>query len=68
MDQNTLEMNPGNLTGIELLIRKYRQLFRIPENLNHYTKKDFQSAERKFVKWALAGGEPRRADLLTLVN
>jgi hypothetical protein len=42
----------GN-TGIQLVIRKYRELFRIPENLNHYSKTDYKTAERKFLKYAL---------------
>ena len=26
--------------GIQLLLDKYREVFRIPENLNYYSKKD----------------------------
>ena len=44
----------GN-TGIQLLIKKYRDTFRIPENLNHYSKIDYKNAERKFLKFALMG-------------
>jgi hypothetical protein len=39
--------------GIQLLIEKYREMFRIPENLNHYSKTDLKIAERKFLKYAL---------------
>ncbi len=42
--------------GIKKLTQKYRTIFRIPENLNHYSKKDFQIAERKFLKHALEDG------------
>ena len=62
MNLKIFNPNPGAITGLELLIRKYKKIFRIPENLDYYTKEDYKSAERKFVKWALAGDEPRRAD------
>ena len=42
--------------GIKKLTQKYRTLFRIPENLNHYSKQDFHVAERKFLKYALEDG------------
>ncbi len=40
-------------SGIELLLEKYLAIFRTPENLNHYSKEDYQVAERKFLKYAL---------------
>jgi hypothetical protein len=40
-------------TGIDLLLKRYRKVFRIPENLNHYSKKDYEIAERKFIKYVL---------------
>jgi hypothetical protein len=42
--------------GIKKLTQKYRAIFRIPENLNHYSEKDFHTAERKFLKYALEDG------------
>jgi len=42
--------------GIKKLTQKYRTLFRVPENLNHYSKQDFSIAERKFLKYALEDG------------
>jgi len=39
--------------GIKSLIRLYKNIFRIPENLNHYSEKDYRAAERKFLKQAL---------------
>ena len=42
--------------GLQLLLKKYKDIFRIPENLNHYSKKDFKIAERKFLKYALNKG------------
>ncbi len=48
-------------SGIEKLAEKYRNIFRIPENINHYSEKDFQVAERKFLKFALLNGNfPQR--------
>jgi hypothetical protein len=35
------------------LLKRYRKIFRIPENLNHYSKKDYEIAERKFIKYVL---------------
>ena len=40
--------------GIKTLLESYRTLFRIPENTNHYSEKDYRAAERKFLKYALA--------------
>jgi hypothetical protein len=48
--------NTRSNSGIKKLTRKYRTLFRIPENLNHYSKKDLYAAERKFLKFALEDG------------
>ena len=42
--------------GIKKLTQKYRTIFRVPENLNHYSKQDFHVAERKFLKYALEDG------------
>jgi hypothetical protein len=42
--------------GIELLVERYKQRFRIPENLNHYSKEDLQEAEKKFVKHCIING------------
>jgi hypothetical protein len=48
--EKTLEAN----RGIKTLLEIYRTLFRIPENTNHYSEKDYRAAERKFLKYALA--------------
>jgi hypothetical protein len=39
--------------GIKSLIRLYKNIFRIPENLNHYSKRDYRKAEREFLKYSL---------------
>jgi hypothetical protein len=43
--------------GLKLLVEKYKKLFRIPENLNYYSEKDYQEAERKFLKHILVKGK-----------
>jgi len=40
--------------GLELLLQKYKRIFRVPENLNYYSKTDYQIAEKKFLKYVLA--------------
>jgi hypothetical protein len=45
--------NLKDKNNIKLLVKKYRNMFRIPENLNHYSKRDFKIAEKNFVKYAL---------------
>jgi hypothetical protein len=46
-------------TGIQVLVEKYREMFRIPENLNYYSEEDYQAAERKFLKYALFSGKSK---------
>jgi hypothetical protein len=42
--------------GIKLLMKKYREMFRVPENLNFYSEADLKIAERSFVRFAMARG------------
>ncbi len=53
----TLDAEMGNNLranrGIRALIKIYKNIFRIPENLNHYSEKDYRNAERKFLKYSL---------------
>jgi hypothetical protein len=44
--------------GINKLLRRYREIFRVPENLNHYSPEDYKLAEKKFLKQALMGRMP----------
>jgi len=44
-------------SGLKMLLKKYKKIFRIPENLNYYSKEDYQIAEKKFVKYALCEGK-----------
>jgi hypothetical protein len=48
--------NSASVThGIELLLKKYRNEFRCPENTDYYNENDYKEAERKFVKFCLSG-------------
>jgi len=44
-------------SGIKLLLQKYRNIFQISENLDHYSEADYKIAERKFLKYALGQTE-----------
>jgi hypothetical protein len=46
--------------GIRLLLKKYKKNFRIPENLNYYSERDYRMAEKKFIKYALGAGRVDR--------
>ena len=52
-----MEKNVCGNAGIKALIKKYKKMFRKPENLNHYSEKDYQIAERKFLKYLLFSGK-----------
>ena len=43
-------------SGINRLVEKYRRQFRIPENLNYYSERDFHHAERKYLRFCLSRG------------
>lgn len=43
----------GENIGLEHLLQRYKRIFRTPENLNYYSKQDFKTAEKKFLKYAL---------------
>jgi len=50
-----MSKNQRGNNGIQLLIKRYRKVFRISENLEYYSKKDYRIAEKKFLKYALTG-------------
>ena len=52
--------NKANLkedTGILLLLKEYKKMFRIPENIDYYSEEDYKKAEKKFLKYALTRGQ-----------
>jgi len=52
-----MKKNMNRYDGLQRLVEKKRQLFRIPENLNFYSEEDFLAAERKFLKFVLLNGD-----------
>ena len=40
-------------TGLQRLIDCHRRKFRIPENLDHYSPRDLERAERRYLKFVL---------------
>jgi hypothetical protein len=42
--------------GIQRIVVRYKTRFRVPENLNFYSKEDLVAAERKFLKYAIMNG------------
>jgi len=51
--------------GIQRLIEKCREAFRIPENTDHYAEEDFRTAERKFIKNACMKGTVHLSEVPT---
>ena len=47
--------------GIKKLLDGYKKAFRIPENLNYYSKEDYKKAERKYVKITIRFGSDELA-------
>lgn len=43
--------------SIKSLVKKYRAMFEIPENLNYYSEADYKIAEKKFLKYAMLEGK-----------
>jgi len=54
VEEDIMKRGLQSYSSIELLLQKYRIMFRTPENLNHYSDCDLEIAERKFLKYALA--------------
>lgn len=44
--------------GLRRFIRRCREQFRVPENLEHYEEEDLKSAEHGYIKFCLRGSEP----------
>ena len=54
--------------GFGLLVAKYREMFRISENVNHYSDKDFKIAERRFLKYALMERSEGRKEVFKMIG
>jgi hypothetical protein len=46
----------NDTAGIQRILKRYKTRFRVPENLNFYSRKDLIAAERKFLKYAIMNG------------
>ena len=57
-----MNKKPSQTIGTKLLVKKFRNNFRIPENINYYSKEDYQRAEKKYLRFCLTTGmcEDRR--------
>lgn len=56
MDTRTDYQFSAATNGMDRLVEKYRQQFRIPENLNYYSERDFERAERAYLRLCLNRG------------
>jgi len=45
--------------GLRVMVEKYKNMFRIPENVDYYSEEDYRLAERKFLKYLM---EQRKRD------
>jgi hypothetical protein len=43
--------------GIQMMLTRYKKIFRIPENTDYYSETDFKIAEKKFLKLVLQRGK-----------
>jgi hypothetical protein len=48
-----MSKNTDGYNGISILLKQYQSIFRTQENLAHYSKEDYEIAERKFLIWCL---------------
>jgi hypothetical protein len=57
-----MDKKPLQTSGAKRLVNKYKNNFRIPENINHYSEEDYQRAEKKYLRFCLTTGmcEDRR--------
>jgi len=42
--------------GIDRIVAKYREKFRVAENLDHYSERDYHEAERQYLRFCLTNG------------
>jgi hypothetical protein len=52
----TVNKKPLQTNGAKLLVNKYKNNFRIPENINYYSKADYERAEKKYLRFCLNTG------------
>jgi hypothetical protein len=47
---------PTDESGMDRLVEKYRRQFRISENLDYYSERDYHRAERDYLRFCLSRG------------
>jgi len=52
----TMKESMNDTAGIQRILKRYKTRFRVPENLNFYSREDLIAAERKFLKYAIMNG------------
>ena len=48
-----MKKNDEQNLGIQMLINKYKKIFRTTENVDYYSKDDYKVAEKKYIKYSL---------------
>jgi hypothetical protein len=51
-----MDIKGEKASGVKLLRDMYRKKFRVPENMDYYSKKNLKKAEKKYVKLCLITG------------
>lgn len=51
------DVSSSDHQGIDRIVAKYRQRFRVAENLDHYSERDFHEAERQYLRFCLTNGK-----------
>jgi hypothetical protein len=51
-----MKQHMNDTVGIQRIVKRYKTHFRVPENLNFYSREDLIAAERKFLKFAIMNG------------
>ena len=54
-----MDLRGKKASGLKRLRDMYRKKFRVPENMNYYSKEDLKKAEKKYVKLCLITGNCR---------
>ena len=50
------DITDGDRQGIDRIVAKYRQKFRVTENIEYYSEDDFHEAERQYLRFCLTNG------------
>ncbi len=56
MNPQSTDASYDQRQGIDRIVDRYRQQFRVPENLDYYSENDFHEAERQYLRFCLTHG------------